>query len=160
MSIDNIVGYWIPNEWAVDIKLEKPSKYYTDVYNPWQTKGRLKIWREVEWTISSAGWTPVIGGFSINSLWNVSVTLWFKPSLVTFTSITASGWWTWAITETTQFWMDQRSFTIIDSQCVYIRNSGWTAVHRSELVSINTNGFTLNCILATEWATVRYIAYP
>ena len=145
------------NKWFNVLKTTA-SNYYDNVYLPWKTKQQLEIWKEVKWTIT--WWTPVIGGFSINALWNVSVTLWFKPSLVTFTSITASGWWTWAITETTQFWMDQRSFTIIDSQCVYIRNSGWTAVHRSELVSINTNGFTLNCILATEWATVRYIAYP
>lgn len=106
-----------------------------------------------------SSWTPVIWSLSISSLWNVNVSLWFKPSLVTFTSICSSGWWTWAATELSQFWMDNRSFTIIDTQCVYMRNTWWTAVHRTEFTSMDATWFTLNCILATETATVRYIAY-
>lgn len=126
---------------------------------PWFWTNKLDSRNIYENNATTSSWTPVIWSLSISSLWNVNVSLWFKPSLVTFTSICSSGWWTWAATELSQFWMDNRSFTIIDTQCVYMRNTWWTAVHRTEFTSMDATWFTLNCILATETATVRYIAY-
>ena len=47
LSKDN-KGFNIQDE----IKLDN----YTDIYAPWQTKKRLRIWYEVEWTVWWGGW--------------------------------------------------------------------------------------------------------
>jgi len=70
----------------------KPLDYYTDIYSPWQTKERLKIGREVEW--SAWWWSKTIIFTRLSTVWtgNQSFTwFWFKP-----TSYTIKAWRSWS----------------------------------------------------------------
>lgn len=46
---------WKDNK-GFNIQEETKLDNYTDIYTPWQTKKRLRIWYEVEWNIWSGGW--------------------------------------------------------------------------------------------------------
>lgn len=50
MKVNEWLWFNIKNEWVNEIE-QKPIDYYSDIYNPWQTKERLRVWIEVEWTI-------------------------------------------------------------------------------------------------------------
>lgn len=49
MKINEWIWLDVKNDW-VDIVKQSPLDYYTDIYNPWQTKERLRVWIEVEWS--------------------------------------------------------------------------------------------------------------
>ena len=159
IKVDNWLTFDNKNEWFNEIK-ENELNYYTDIYSPWQTKQRLKIWREVEGNTNL--WTPYVWYFTSTWTWLLSVTTWFKPSLVTFTyNNVAQNWiWNWAMTSSSQFAFDYNSKTSISTQCIYCRNSGWTAISRAVFLSMDTDWFTIDFILATENVQVWFIAYP
>lgn len=79
------------NKWTMKIEEEK-NNYYSDIYSPGQTKGRLKLGREVEW---STWWVKVLY-FSYpawSSLWVTNFTwFWFKPSSYIVQAWYASTW--------------------------------------------------------------------
>ena len=53
IKVDNWLTFDNKNEWFNEIK-ENELNYYTDMYNAWQTKQQLVIWREVKGNLS---WT-------------------------------------------------------------------------------------------------------
>lgn len=92
---DEWLGFEDTNK-GLEVLKEKPLDYYSDVFSPWQTKQKLKIWREVEWidipvtstikyclaTMSAdettTSWTAktlTLNTFDTNDTW-MSVTSW------------------------------------------------------------------------------------
>jgi hypothetical protein len=82
MKIDNWLTFEDTNKGFQNIETE-PLNYYSDVFTPWQTKQRLKIWREVEWNLS--GWWKVKTWYSSIPSWytNFAITwVWFTPKAI------------------------------------------------------------------------------
>lgn len=50
MKIDNWLTFEDTNK-GLDVVKQEDLNYYTDIYEPWQTKGKLRIGREVEWNV-------------------------------------------------------------------------------------------------------------
>jgi hypothetical protein len=105
--------------------------------------------------------TPKIWYFTFASTWNITITwIWFKPNLVKFTFCDQVWWmWVWAMTWTYQYAFDINSKTQIQSQCIYIRNSWWSAIWRAVFVSMNADWFTIDITLATTTIYVNYECY-
>jgi len=143
------------NKWF-DTTKQEDLNYYTDIFSPWQTKQKLKIWREVEW--NSWWWNTNIWYFTFATTWNITITwVWFKPKLVRFTFADQIGWmWSWAMTSSYQFAYDINSKSQIQTQCIYIRNSSWTAIWRAVFVSMDNDWFTINITLASTTIYVNY----
>ena len=71
-----------------------------------------------------------------------------------------SWYWTWAMEETAVYWFDVLWVpSQITTQCIYIRNSWWTAIWRAKFVSMDNDWFTINLILASTTIYVSYIAF-
>jgi len=107
-------------------------------------------------------WNYKIGYFTFNSTWNVSITwVWFTPKLITFTYTDQTWWyWTWAMDWTSLFWYDVLwAPSQIQSECIYLRNSWWTAIWRAVFVSMDADWFTINKTLASTTIYVNYIAF-
>ena len=79
MTIDKWLTFDDTNKW-LDIVKEKELNYYTDTFEPWQTKQKLKIGREVEW---DTWWVKTLY-FTFTAwttLWVQSYTgFWFTPT--------------------------------------------------------------------------------
>lgn len=145
------------NKWFNTIT-NKVEDYYWMIYSPWQTKKRLKIWREVE-RDGSSWWVPYIWNFTITWTWNISITwLWFKPSSVRFDVCDQISWsWTWVMTWTNQYALNYSVFTQITTQCIYY----WNPVKaRAVYVSMDADWFTINCTYFAANTYVNFIAYP
>ena len=157
MKVNNWIWFDTKNEWVSEIK-QDDLNYYTDMYSAWQTKQQLVIWREVKGNLS---WNTYVWYFTSNWTWIHTITIWFKPSLVTFTynNVTQNWMWNWAMTSSSQFAFDYNSKTSISTQCIYCRNSWWTAVSRAIFSSMNNDWFSIDFILATENVQVWFIAY-
>ena len=136
----------------------KTPNYYDNTYYPWTTKQQLVIWKEVKGNLS---WNTYVWYFTSNWTWIHTITIWFKPSLVTFTynNVTQNWMWNWAMTSSSQFAFDYNSKTSTSTQCIYCRNSWWTAVSRAIFSSMNNDWFSIDFILATENVQVWFIAY-
>ena len=147
------------NKWF-NVLSNNIKKYYDNTFDPWSTKRQLIIWKEVKWNNNL--WSPYIWYFTSTWTWVLSVVTWFKPSLVTFTynNVSQDWMWNWAMTSSSQFAFDYNSKTSTSTQCIYCRNSGWTAISRAVFSSMDTNWFTIDFILATENVQVWFIAYP
>lgn len=79
MNIDKWLSFEDTNK-GMEVIKQKDLDYYTDVFSPWQTKQKLKLWREVEW---SAWWVKVLyfSFWAWTPLWVYNFTwFWFKPS--------------------------------------------------------------------------------
>lgn len=138
---------------GLEVLKEKPLDYYSDVFSPWQTKQKLKIWREVEWSV----WQFKLGSFTITATGNISITwVWFKPKLVKFSvgnHLWSVSWWIWSITETEQQCLNITNSTTITTQCIYY----WNPVNaRAVYVSMDSDWFTINC---TYFANNTYVLY-
>ena len=139
---------------GLEVLKEKPLDYYSDVFSPWQTKQKLKIWREVEWSV----WQFKLGSFTITATGNISVTwVWFKPKMVRFDvcdQLTSA--WTWVITTTNQYAINFALWAQITSQCIYY----WSWVKaRAVYVSMDNDWFTINCTYFANNTYVNYTAF-
>jgi len=105
MNIDKWLSFEDTNK-GMEVIKQKDLDYYTDVFSPWQTKQKLKLWREVEW---SAWWVKVLwytyGSWVLS--WDVDFT-WF--------GFTPSSY-------IVQAWLNDTDDTLIMSYWTYI---DWT----------------------------------
>lgn len=85
MKIDEWLSFKDTNKW-LDIVSEKELNYYTDIFEPWQTKQKLRIGREVEWIV----WW-----------WKAKTLIFERPASV----------WTW-LQSFTWFWFKPTHYTI------------------------------------------------
>ena len=140
---------------GLEVLKEKPLDYYSDVFSPWQTKQKLRIWREVE--ASLWWWQFKIWNFTITTTGNISITwVWFKPKLVKFIVWNHSWnawWWIWSMTEANQQSLNIANSTTLTNQCIYT----WNPVSaRAVYVSMDNDWFTINC---TYFANNTYVLY-
>lgn len=73
---------------GLEVLKEKPLDYYSDVFSPWQTKQKLKIWREVEWNV---WWWQIIYCFATLST-DETTTSWTSKTLTLNTFDTNDSW--------------------------------------------------------------------
>lgn len=108
------------------------------------------------------GGNSQVGSFSFSSTWNLSVTwLDFTPKSVLFSFCDAggTGYGNGAMSSTAQWAFDViNSKSQITSQCIYVRNSGGTAVGRAVYVSMNSDWFTINVTVAGTTINVSWTA--
>lgn len=111
--------------------------------------------KPTNWWLTIQMWS-----FTITWTWSIVITwVWFKPTYVTFT-YSASTWrWEWEMTETAMKSYDPRTNTTVTSDNVYIRNSSDAIIARTQYVSMDTDGFTLNCSWYSANLTVYYTAF-
>lgn len=106
---------------------------------------RTKIWH---FTITATG-SKVITG------------VWFTPKTVQFfytdqTGWSGAGWMDW----TTQFWHDYMgSGSSSQTECIYLRDAGWTAICRATYTSFDSDWFTINVTTNTWTNKVDFIAF-
>lgn len=136
----------------LDLKQIKSNKI------PWYWTNKLDS-RNIYDSTTQTWWGPIIWSFTLTWTGNVSITwLWFKPKLVTFAVADNSSWvWSGAMTETNQYAINNTFWTYITTQCIYY---WWPVKARAEYVSMDNDGFTINCIYHTTTTYVNYIAYP
>ena len=157
IKVDNWLTFDNKNEWFNEIK-ESELNYYTDVYSPWQTKQRLKIWREVEGGTNL--WTPYVGSFTITATWNISITwIWFTPSYVRFDLVHNNGFGSWNMTKNNQNSISLYAWAS-NTRCIDIYNNLWIIQTRAVYVSMDPDWFTINVEIAIPTLTVNFIAYP
>ena len=140
------------NEWDKPLK-EEDFKYYTDMYEAWQTKQKYKIWREVddEWlTTKVKTWY-----FTITGNWDKVITwVWFKPKLVMFQIATSVLWsWVGQMTSEDQTAMNYVTWSRYDTLCLIF----WDPIVLSAIYkSIDNDGFT---ITVSNFAYTSYVNY-
>lgn len=149
----------IPNEYKT-VEVDETIKDYWKDFQYWWAIQKLRPWVEV--LNKPTWWSNIkIWYFTFNATWNITITwVWFKPNLVKFTFCDQVWWmWVWAMTWTYQYAFDFNSKTQIQTQCIYIRNSWWTAIWRAVFVSMNNDWFTIDITLATTIIHVNYECY-
>ena len=148
------------NKWTMKIEDEK-NNYYSDIYSPGQTKQRLKIGREVEW---STWWSKMLIFSRLASTWTWSQSFtwfWFKPTSysilavrqgITLTNAPCySDWW--------YDWINQWYMQIADWYSraddttavlrVFYTNQWWWQTKASH-TSFDIDGITLNFTSSQE----------
>lgn len=153
-SVDiSSVHYWLTEEQLIPW-LHFPIETYATVATTWDYNDLIN-----KPTIPTAN-TPKLQQFTFNATWNIAVTwVWFTPKLVEF-HFTDQSWayWVWKMTSTYQFAFDVGySWTQIQTECIYIRNSLWNAIWRAVYVSMDSDWFTINVTFST-WVTI-YVNY-
>ena len=140
---DEWLGFEDTNK-GLEVLKQKPLDYYSDVFSPWQTKQKLKIWREVEWNIS--GWAKCYTNSFTRlasewtGIWTITWIVdseWkpFIPKIVQIyawrnTSSTNISFWTWMNNPST-------------SQCI-ITTSVWTTFNFSNIIWVWIDANLLN----------------
>lgn len=156
---------------GLEVLKEKPLDYYSDVFSPWQTKQKLKIWREVEWNV----WWWQVKTLIFNRLasvwtWVQSFTgFWFTPTSYTIqatrTDITTtwypcfSDWaydWTTEIIRQVADWYSR----IVTNNIIrlFYTNQWWwktSAIHSS----FDSDGISLNFDFSAEDCYLVITAY-
>ena len=154
---------------GMEVIKQKDLDYYSDVFSPWQTKQKLKLWREVEW---SAWWVKFLIFNRLASVWTwiQSFTwFWFTPTCYTIqatrTNITTS--WNpcfsdWAYDGTTQMYRQvadwySRALTWKVIRVFYTNQGGWvtSAIHSS----FDSDGISLNFDFSAEDCYLVITAY-
>lgn len=143
---------------GLEVLKEKPLDYYSDVFSPWQTKQKLKIWREVEWNVW--WWQFKLWSFTISATGNITITwVWFKPKLIQF-SYSATTWkWEWEMTSTEMRAYDPKTLGTLTINCIYIRDSASNVIARATYVSMDNDWFTINCSFTSASLVVYYTAF-
>jgi len=156
MSINEWIWFDNKNQWLNETKQEDLN-YYTDMYEAGQTKQKLKIWREVEWSVGQF----YIWNFIITTTWVKTVSwVWFKPKLIKLTSFISwtnqwsSQWYyynnqvycmyTYVIGGNSVYWWASYS-----SYC-YSGYSWWNVSITTSIVP-TTDGFTINVLNVSWW---------
>ena len=95
MKIDEWLWFDNQNKWVIEIKQE-PLNYYTDMYEAWQTKQQLEIWREVKWNVWWWSKTLTFTRLASVGTWVQNFTwFWFTP-----TDYLIKAWRYWDVTST------------------------------------------------------------
>jgi hypothetical protein len=142
MKIDNWLTFEDTNKGFQNIETE-PLNYYSDVFTPWQTKQRLKIWREVEWNVS--GWWKVKTWYSSLSIWSNSITwVWFTPKAIQVV-VQSSNKVAWGYADNVWWTLTQR--------CIYFDWANYSNQNTRLFRFDWTNVWLLNSI-DSDWFTV------
>lgn len=154
-SIDSLAT---ANKWEIDLpELE------TSDYSYWASQEPLNAEYQVRWisNISIKSWSITFTW----STWNKSVTgIWFKPKTVQLNA-SANGIARWISVGTADDWQT--------GQCVYqywdsaldansiikLRNSSATPTHEAQLVSMDTDGFTVDFTTFTTYCECTYTCF-
>lgn len=152
MKINEWIWIDIRNDWVSHIKQDSLN-YYTDTFEPWQTKQRLKIWREVEWS----DWNSKTLYFTFTAwtaLWVQSYTgFWFTPTwyiIKAWLLDTASGF---CASECFRFWTTQWgwlsytwTYSNTTTRVLAVYNSAWTLNTRANHSAFLSDWISLDFI--------------
>lgn len=145
MTVDNWLTFDDSNKWVIVIKQEDLN-YYTDTFEPWQTKQKLKLGVEVEWSVGWKYYWNIITDTTVN--WNIAVTwVWFTPKLIKFTAGYSDDTLSWFSVWHYVNWRND-SLTSYENAVDYSSNSRcfrlWWTNWLWKVASVNSDWFVLS----------------
>ena len=153
MNIDKWLSFEDTNK-GMEVIKQKDLDYYTDVFSPWQTKQKLKLWREVEWS-AWWGWNYYMAYGTQSTTPSITTfVVGFEPKIIKITASLNSASWNWTISIWTATSLANQAYThsymnpdyvtnSSNSRILYLRDNTWNRVY-AEISEINTTGFKID----------------